>query len=593
MPALERFFMQKLCWAASVYLLSTAFAQAASCPAGTAFVKGDGASFVSESVPDAMSYGKSYAVSVTFCNSGSTAWIYSAPPASGNYAGTTSYIRLGALALAGSNPWGLLRADLSPGDNIAPGSTKTFNFNVTAPSGTATAIRTSFQWGMVRERVSWFGVTPAVSVDSYYTPAITVHNAPQVAPAAVAQNAFGFSNFAGANVIDESYIQAGNNHRLWIPTSAQMATLASRASSMNLKYLRMPIVIPPSTSSSEYVASEWYAPAGSTNANQVNVNAVINAAQTALTIANSYGLKMILVLDGYTEYDTACTSPLKGSSARFWKKSFDAVESNAKQIVTALSSNHALFAWDLMNEPLWNASAYGCLDVAPASFDRGTQTPLLALPTGASAQTQSYAEVVEAVHAMYNLVRANDPFNHPTTVGEGRVPFLHYWNDISSFASPHIYYSPQSIVANQAQANQGRSAALQVATFGGAPSGTDQWRMSDPLIQNLLPGMLNATVTTAQAELAQGGRTIPMVVGEFGASFPNDVPSAAEQANYYSLTLLSPAGSLQSLNLGNILWDMSEGNQGGKDFSATDSLGNLLPASCVVAKARGAKPTGC
>ncbi|MBV8635793.1 MAG: hypothetical protein JO002_14960, partial [Burkholderiaceae bacterium] len=81
--------------------------------------------------------------------------------------------------------------------------------------------------------------------------------------------------------------------------------------------------------------------------------------------------------------------------------------------------------------------------------------------------------------------------------------------------------------------------------------------------------------------------------GEFGASYPQDVSTAAEQGNYFSLTLLSQAGSLQSLNLGNLLWDISEGNQGGTDFSTVDPTGKLLPAACVVAKARGAKPTGC
>ncbi len=583
--------MRRLLWAVSIFFAFSPLVQAAPCPAGTTYVKGDSASFVNETVPDAMAYGKSYAVSITFCNNGSTTWAYRAPPPGGNYAGTNSYIRLGAVTAPGVNPWGLLRADLSPGDAVAPGSVKTFSFNVAAPGGAASSVATPFQWGVLRERVAWFGVAPRIDVDSYATPVIALQNTPQKTPAGLPLSDFGFANFAGANVINESYTQAGGNHRLWIPGAAQMAVLAARAQAMNLKYLRMPLVIPPAVSSSEYVASEWYAAPGAANANQVNVNAVIGAAQTALQIANSYGLKMILVLDGYTEYDTACNAKMGGG--RLWKKSFNAVQANARQIVSALSSNSALFAWDLMNEPLWNASAFGCLDAAPGAFDRGTQMPLLPLPSGASASVQSYTEVVEAVHAMYNLVRANDPYNHPTTVGEGRAPFLHYWNDISSFASPHVYYSPQDIINEQVQSNKGQIAALQVTQFGGAPSSRNQWHVGDPMIQALLPGLLNATMASMQAELAGGGRSIPLVIGEFGTSFPQDVPTAAEQGNYYSLTLLSPAGSLQSLNLGNMLWDLSEGNQAGNNFSTIGNTGNLLPAACVVAKVRGAQPTGC
>lgn|GEM_PF-6608192 len=582
--------MQKIACIAVLCLALCARAQAASsCPANTTYVKGDSAIFVTESVPNAMAYGKSYPVSITFCNNGSSTWSYLAPPPGGNYAGTSSYIRLGAIVASGTNPWGSLREDLSPGDVIAPGGTKTFSFSITAPRSGTSSTRTPFQWAMLRERVSWLGAAPRVPVDSFATPAITVQNTPARPPVAIASSSFTFNNFSGANVIGESYTQAGNNHRLWIPNATQMASLATRAAALNLKYLRMPIVIPPDAASSEYVASEWFAPAGAASANQVNVAAVVNAAQTALNIARSYGLKMTLVLDGYTEYDTACTATLQPAGRKFWKKSFDAVQGNARQIVTALSSNSGLFAWDLMNEPLWNASAYGCLDTAPSSYDRGTQKPLLNLPAVESAQLQSYSEVVEAVHAMYNLVRANDPFNHPTTVGEGKAPFLHYWNDISSFASPHVYLSPQSLVNAQVLANQGQPAVLQVGQFNGAPSSTTQWHVGDVLIQSLLPGMLDASVASMQGETAG----LPMIVGEFGASYPQDVANAGEQGDYFTLSLLAPAGSLQSLNLGNMLWDISEGNQGGTDFSAVDANGKLLPAACVVAKAHGAKPVGC
>ena len=118
--------------------LSTA--KAGTCPADAKNVNGDGATFVSQSVPNSMEAGRSYQVSVTFCNSGSTTWTYVAPPANGSYVGTTNYIRLGSRFPQDNTIWGLNRVNLSPGDNITPGTTKTFSFNVTAPATAASKV---------------------------------------------------------------------------------------------------------------------------------------------------------------------------------------------------------------------------------------------------------------------------------------------------------------------------------------------------------------------------------------------------------------------------------------------------------------------
>ncbi|HEY8026354.1 MAG TPA: hypothetical protein VIF60_17460, partial [Burkholderiaceae bacterium] len=101
-----------------------------------------------------------------------------------------------------------------------------------------------------------------------------------------------------------------------------------------------------------------------------------------------------------------------------------------------------------------------------------------------------------------------------------------------------------------------------------------------------------ATVNAMQTEV-NGGAPMPLVIGEFGANYPVDVASIAEQAAYFNLTLTSPAGSLQSLGLGNIVWNMSEGNEEGNDFSIVNSSGNLTLSGCTIAAAHGRKPTGC
>ncbi len=570
-------------------------AVAATCPAATSYVKGDSAQFVSQLVPAAMAAGRTYSVSITFCNNGTSTWKYLPPPAGGKYGGTTSYYRLGSLDPADNTNWGAKRIDLVPGDVIAPGSTKIFAFSVVAPTSAVTSgAFYDFQWGVVREQVGWLGAAPNVRVGSFYAPNIQLQNVPKVAPVALPSSDFTFQNFAGANVLNLSYLQAGNNHRAWIPNTAQMTVIASQAVALRLDYIRIPLVIPPDAANPEMVASEWYAQPMNLQPNKVNVNNVVNAAQSALRIAGANGLKVIFVLDGYTEYDTACAASMKPSNRKFWKKSFDAVKTNAATIVRALSGYSALYAWDIMNEPLWNASAYGCLDASPNDFDRGTQQPSLSLVSAHTATDQSIAEVVEAVHAMYNLVRDNDAYNHPTTVGEGQAPYLHYWNDISSFASPHIYVSAQGIVDAQIQANATNTQArVQVLQFGGAPLTANKWQVADPLIQAQVPGILAATAAEMKAEITTNGVQLPLIVGEYGADYPEQVLSPADQAAYYSLFLSNPSGGLQTLGLGNMLWDLSTGNQAGANFSLLSPAGTLLPAACVVAKAHGATPSGC
>ena len=108
------------------------------------------AQFVSQSIPTTMTAGQSYPVSVTMLNNGSSAW------------SETTMDRLGSQSPQDNLTWGLGRVMLGSGEKILSGQTKTFSFNVTAPS---TPGAYNFQWGMLEELVQWFGAySPVVSV---------------------------------------------------------------------------------------------------------------------------------------------------------------------------------------------------------------------------------------------------------------------------------------------------------------------------------------------------------------------------------------------------------------------------------------------
>lgn len=105
------------------------------------------AEIVSSTIPSQMEAGKTYRVSVTVKNTGANAWT-----AANGY-------KLGGVG--DSDPFASARQTLSSSETIATGQTKTFTFNMTAPStpGTYTT-----DWRMLREGVNWFGGTLTKSV---------------------------------------------------------------------------------------------------------------------------------------------------------------------------------------------------------------------------------------------------------------------------------------------------------------------------------------------------------------------------------------------------------------------------------------------
>ena len=99
----------------------------------------NGATFVSQSVPNTMTAGQTYPVIIQVQNTGTTTW------------STTSY-KLGSQNPQDNTTWGTNRVLLPAG--IVPGGTATFNFNVQAPTTPGTY---NFQWQMLQEGVGYFG----------------------------------------------------------------------------------------------------------------------------------------------------------------------------------------------------------------------------------------------------------------------------------------------------------------------------------------------------------------------------------------------------------------------------------------------------
>jgi len=89
-----------------------------------------------------MTAGSVNSVTVVMKNVGNAAWT------------NTDQYKLGSQNPVDNQTWGIHRVHFSADEIIAPGATKTFNFNVTAPSTPGTY---NLKWQMVREGIEWFG----------------------------------------------------------------------------------------------------------------------------------------------------------------------------------------------------------------------------------------------------------------------------------------------------------------------------------------------------------------------------------------------------------------------------------------------------
>ncbi|UTY58797.1 NBR1-Ig-like domain-containing protein [Massilia sp. erpn] len=424
------------------------------------------AQFISQSVINSVGGGKKYEVAVTFKNTGTTAW-------------SGDSFRLGSQNPADNWNWNDGRVHLDPGETVAPGATKTFKFVMTAPGHTSSIQKFyNFQWRMLQEGVTWFGDTSTnVPVEVFYAPDIRTNFPPARPPAPVTDVDFSHAGFRGANLL-ESATPHPDGLNGWFPTADKMRIIAKAAQDMNLNYLRHAVALP----------RDGYP-----------MEQIVAATREVMDIAHAHGLRVILVLAGYDKYSADCD----------WESSFLSVQNNAATFVSSLYSHPALLAWDLNNEPLWYAAATFPSGMNPDPNNRKVNC----LYNGDS----DYQQVVDGVHAMYNLVRQHDPSNKPTTVGEAQIPFIPYWKDISSFASPHLY-----MVSNPKSPNY-------------------------ELIRSI------AEAGARQLRADAGG--LPTMIGEYGFAVGGHVRNDGEQANAYQAYLNGLNGGAQ--NMGSMFWSFS------------------------------------
>lgn len=122
----------------------------------------DGATLVSSNVPTMMVQGQTYNASVTMRNSGTSTW-------------TTGTYQLGSQNPQDNTSWGTNRVALP--NNVAPGQSVTFSFQVRAPATTGT---TNFQWKMLQP-AGWFGdltTNTPITVTAAPGPTVTVAATP-------------------------------------------------------------------------------------------------------------------------------------------------------------------------------------------------------------------------------------------------------------------------------------------------------------------------------------------------------------------------------------------------------------------------------
>ncbi|MCH6581858.1 MAG: cellulase family glycosylhydrolase [Proteobacteria bacterium] len=98
--------------------------------------------YVGQSVSGSLKPGETTGMSVIMRNTGTSTWT------------RASGYKLGSENPQDTKKWGLNRVYLSDGEEIKPGQTKTFTFDITAPTKPGAH---DLQWRMVQDGVEWFG----------------------------------------------------------------------------------------------------------------------------------------------------------------------------------------------------------------------------------------------------------------------------------------------------------------------------------------------------------------------------------------------------------------------------------------------------
>ncbi len=112
----------------------------------------NGAAFISQNIPYAIGIGERIPVKIVIQNTGTTTW----------FDAYQKGYRLGSQNPPENDMWGVNRARLAKGTQVAPGETAEFDFTITGPQSLGAK---PFQWQMVQEFVARFGdLTPDVRI---------------------------------------------------------------------------------------------------------------------------------------------------------------------------------------------------------------------------------------------------------------------------------------------------------------------------------------------------------------------------------------------------------------------------------------------
>jgi uncharacterized membrane protein len=226
------------------------------------------AAYVSQSVPSTMTAGQTVSVSLTFTNTGSTTWT------------SATNFKLGSQNPQDNNTWGTGRVLLNTSDSIAPGQTKTFTFNITAPNVPGTY---NFQWQMLEEWVDWFGVkSPNVPIivtagSSQSVSAVSITNSGT--PPSVALGGMLDLQFTGINLSNTSFDVA------FTGPSGGTTTIASAGSgsTTTAQYPITDSVIP----STDYTISQIRIHTSNNNSTWITVNVPFTVTSSSVISAIS------------------------------------------------------------------------------------------------------------------------------------------------------------------------------------------------------------------------------------------------------------------------------------------------------------------
>ncbi|MGV8108403.1 NBR1-Ig-like domain-containing protein [Methanospirillum sp.] len=260
--------------------------------------RGNNAQIISHTIPSTMTAGQSYSVSVTMKNTGTSTWTES------------NMIRFGGVEFGdGTAPlFGVTRILLPTGTSVAPGSTYSFSFTLTAPgAGTYTP-----EYRMLQERVEWFGesLKPVIQVNARGNNAqIISHTIPSTMTAgqsysvSVTMKNTGTSTWTESNMIRFGGVEFGDGTaplfgvtRILLPTGSSVAPGSTYSFSFTLTAPGAGTYTPEYRMLQERV--EWFGeslkPVIQVNARENNAQIISHTIPSTMTAGQSYSVSVTM-----------------------------------------------------------------------------------------------------------------------------------------------------------------------------------------------------------------------------------------------------------------------------------------------------------